>query len=213
MSRTDPADMGLTPYAAASAAAAALAAFWGEPELKSLRLWRSEALQSDLALLAGMLEAGKHLLDPLRAALKSPHRVLAEEYERLFVGPGTVPCPPYEALWRKDRPKLEQGTVFGAVTGRVADLYDDIGVQMRADLRELPDHVSAEWEAVAHGLKGGAEQRRAARELVTDHLRVWLPPFCGQVREAASLPFYGLVASLTEAWLPALAELPGGDED
>ncbi len=212
MSQTDPAATGLMPYAAASAAAAALAAFWGEPEPKSLRLWRSEALQGDLALLAGTLGAGEHLLEPLHAALKAPHRVLAEEYERLFVGPGTVPCPPYEALWRKDRPKLEQGTVFGAVTGRVADLYDDIGVQMRVDLRELPDHVSAEWEAAAHGLQGGPEQRQAARELVTDHLRVWLPPFCGKIREAANLPFYGLLASLTEAWLPALVELLGGDE-
>ncbi len=212
MSRTDPVTRSLTPYAAASAAASALAAFWGEPEMKALRLWRSEALQGDLALVADALGRGAELLDPLRAALGAPHRVLAEEYERLFVGPGTVPCPPYEALWRKDRPKLEEGTVFGAVTGRVADLYDDIGVQMRAELRELPDHVSAEWEAVAHGLQAGETQRAAAQELIAEHLAVWLPPLCAKVRDSSQLPFYGLVAGLTEAWLPALLDVLGPDD-
>ncbi len=209
MSRTDLIAQGLTPHVAASAAAAALAAFWGEPEMKALRLWRSQALQDDLALVADALGRGEEVLPSLREALAAPRRVLAEEYERLFVGPGTVPCPPYEALWRKDRPKLEEGTVVGAVTGRVADLYDDIGVRMRKELRELPDHVSAEWEAVAYGLQAGEPQSAAACELLGEHLAVWLPPLCAKVREAAKLPFYERVASLTDSWLPALVEVLG----
>lgn len=204
MSATDLTASQLSPLVAASAAATALAAFWGEPDLEALRLWRSEALQGDLALVAAALGQGGDLLPPLREALKASHRSLAEEYERLFVGPGTVPCPPYEALWRKDRPRLEEGTVFGAVTGKVADLYDDIGVQMRGELRELPDHVSAEWEAVAFALHAGEAERAAARELLAEHLAIWQAPFCAKVEASARLPFYSGVAQLTQAWLPAL---------
>ncbi len=211
MSQTDVVAAALSPLAAARAAATALAAFWGEPELKALRLWRSEALQRDLALVTEALGRGEESLAPLSDALRAPHRVLAEEYERLFVGPGTVPCPPYEALWRKDRPRLEEGTVFGAVTGKVADLYDEIGVRMREELRELPDHVSAEWEAVAYALDRGESERAAARELLAEHLAIWQPPFCAKVEESSKLPFYRLVAQLTQAWLPALLELLARD--
>ncbi len=209
MPRTDVA--AIAPLAAARAAAAALAAFWGEPELKALRLWRSEALEGDLAVVAEALGRGRDLLPDLREALRTPHRAIAEEYERLFVGPGTVPCPPYEALWRKDRPRLEEGTVFGAVTGKVSDLYDAIGVRMREELRELPDHVAAEWEAVAYALGLGEMERAAARELLSEHLAIWHEPFCAKVEASAKLALYGLVAQLTRAWLPAILGVLDGD--
>jgi len=212
MSGTDALAEAISPHAAASAAAAALAELWDEPDLPALRRWRSDALQGDLALVAGSLGQGEAVIPLLRETLHAPHRALAEEYERLFVGPGTVPCPPYEALWRRDRPRLEEGTVFGAVTGRVADLYDDIGLRMREELRELPDHVAAEWEAVAFGLHAGGAAQEAARELLQEHLAIWLPPLCEKVRASAKLPFYRHLADLTLAWLPALLDVLGADD-
>jgi TorA maturation chaperone TorD len=204
MSATEPASLPLAPLAAAAAAASALAAFWGEPDMQALRRWRSAALHEDLRLVADALGCGEDLLEPMREALRTPHRILAEEYERLCVGPGTVPCPPYEALWRKDRPKLEQGTVYGAVTGKVADLYDEIGVRVRPELRELPDHIAAEWEAVAYALTLGPTERLAAKDLLAEHLAVWLPPFLRRVEDSQSRTFYLLLAQLTGLWQPAI---------
>ena len=41
---------------------------------------------------------------------------LGKEHLRLFVGPGHVQCPPYEAVYRKDRPVMEKGLVMGPST-------------------------------------------------------------------------------------------------
>jgi len=35
------------------------------------------------------------------------------EYNRLFVGPGALACPPYESVYRRDRPESERGMLMG----------------------------------------------------------------------------------------------------
>ncbi len=125
---------------------------------------------------------------------------LAEEYERLFVGPGPVPCPPYESYWREDVPSLLRGALMGPCTAELVVLYATLGLQVRRSAAELPDHVAVELEAlsVAESRPDGAE---VAAELVAGHLGVWLPVFCQAVLDAATHPHYRSLARTTSRWI------------
>lgn len=119
---------------------------------------------------------------------------LAAEYERLFVGPAAIPCPPYEAVWRKDRPKQEQGTIMGQSTTEVIRVYRDLGLRLRTDQVELADHVAIELEALAFALESRAELAPG----LFDRLRLWIPDFCASVIDNSKIEFYRELARITE---------------
>jgi TorA maturation chaperone TorD len=206
MSRPEPSAAAQSRLTAARAVAGAFARLWLEPDAATLRRWRSDKVRADIAAVCELLACDPESLMAVADAAHAPLRALREEYERLFVGPGSVPCPPYEALWRSDRPKFEEGTLLGAATQAVVELYQEIGVRVRDDAHELPDHLAAEWEAVAYGLAGTPPQRRAAQALVGEHLALWVPPFGQGVAAHARLPLYRELARATAALVPAVAE-------
>lgn len=127
---------------------------------------------------------------------------LVEEHERLFVGPGRTPCPPYESMWMDDAPP-ERGIMMGAAAGAVLNLYRRAGLTMRPHPGELPDHLVVETEALTWCLERNREPA-VAHALITDHLACWVPRFCDAVRTAAKHPYYQALAELTPAWIDAL---------
>lgn len=177
-------------------AARLLAAWWSRPTAEETERWAASWPQASELEPDGVaaLEAAAEASEP---------EALLEEYERLLVGPGRVPCAPYESLWRDDVPRREQGRLMGDVAEDVARIYRDIGLSVRADAHELPDHIAAEWEALAYALEEGADD--AADELARAHLAVWMPPFCAAVAAATEEPFYAALAEVTSAWTVALA--------
>lgn len=120
---------------------------------------------------------------------------LEDEYERLLVGPGRVPCPPYESLWRSDAPRREQGRLMAACAVDVAALYRLLGLRVREDAHELPDQLAVELEALAYALESGADE--IAEALLRDHLAHWVPAFCAQVARETTHPFYAALATRT----------------
>ncbi len=191
-----------TPTAQTAAAAASLASrWWSRPLPHEVQAWTESWPQArDLAAALAVDTADVERLE--RAAGDSSVDELLEEYEHLFVGPGQAPCPPYESLWRADAPRREQGTLMGSAAEAVVKLYRELGVSVRTEARELPDHVAIEWEAVAYGLQGRAE---IAAKLLDEHLAVWVPLFSAAVEAEATLDFYQALASLMPAWLTAVA--------
>lgn len=183
-------------------AARLLAHWWSRPTQDEVESW--EACWSGACEVASLLELGCDGVEALRSALAaSPVDQLLAEYERLVNGPGRAPCPPYESLWNDGGAKREQGRLMGAAASEVVRLYGELGLQVRADAHELPDHLAIEWEALAFALEHDKDEAAAA--LVDEHLALWIPPFCEAVRAEAALPFYLALASLTEAWTAALA--------
>ena len=183
-------------------AAQLLAHWWSRPVPEEVAVWRGGWLDAaDTARSLGCCGAD---LVPLAAALDDEAELLAE-YERLFVGPGRVPCPPYEALWRDDGKRLEQGRLMSAATSSVTRLYRSLDLAVRRDAHELPDHLVVELEALAYAL---GEDEQAADELLDEHLLRWVPKLSATVEREAELEFYRLLARLTPTWLPAIAE-PG----
>ncbi|HLN05340.1 MAG TPA: molecular chaperone TorD family protein [Acidimicrobiales bacterium] len=127
---------------------------------------------------------------------------LLDEYERLFVGPGQVPCPPYESFWREDVPVDIRRTLMGPCTAELRRLYNQLGLEMSSYGGELPDHIAVECEALAYALSlEDAEQ--IACELFA-HFGHWLPRFCRAVAKEAEHPFYRDLAPMTLDWLVAV---------
>jgi TorA maturation chaperone TorD len=183
-------------------AARLLAGWWSRPTPDELKRW---ALSwPDAYDAAQVLELRADGVAELEAALEASQvKALREEYERLLVGPGHAPCPPYESLWRADQPRREQGRLMGAAAAEVVRIYQDLGLQVRTDAHELPDHVAVEWEALAYAFEHDAAE--ASVDLARAHLAVWMSPFCAAVAAETEQSFYTALARLTPEWTAALA--------
>jgi TorA maturation chaperone TorD len=182
-----------------------LSGWWSRPVPGEVAGW------DDGWLLASRLAADLGL-DPdrvgdlLAARRGSTVDDLLDEFERLFVGPGRTPCPPYESLWQEGLARPEQGRLMGAASTAVADLYRELGLDVAGSAHELPDHVAIELEALAVAAgRDDPEAARVADALLGEHLRTWLPGFCSAVEAESGVPFYVRLAALTRTWVEALA--------
>jgi TorA maturation chaperone TorD len=88
--------------AAAATMADLLAHWWSRPLAGEVENWISwQDLGRQMGEAGGTASAMEHLLSP---ELVEASPVLLDEHERLFVGPGSVPCPPYgTASWDRAR--------------------------------------------------------------------------------------------------------------
>ena len=196
------------PTPIAATAADLLAHWWSRPVAAEVDGWVS--WHEAAALVAGTWGGGPStevLCDP---ALPDAVAELLSEYERLFVGPGTVPCPPYESYWRDDVPVHLRRSLMGPCVGELRLLYGEMGLRMPEGAGELPDYVAAELEAVAYALS--TDHAAVAGQLFRDHLGLWLPKLCRAVAREASLSFYRELAALTIAWLPSIGSDTGPEQ-
>ena len=191
-----------TTAAGSAPAARLLARWWSRPTADEVDVWAScWPTACEVAALLGLRRDG---VDDVRSALSaSATEDLLAEYERLLNGPGRAPCPPYESLWRDDGPKRDQGRLMGPAAADVVRLYGELGLQVRGDAHELPDHLAIEWEALAFALEHDATD--AAATLLGEHLALWIPQFCDAVAAETGQPFYAALASLTAAWTAVLS--------
>lgn len=124
---------------------------------------------------------------------------IRKDYARLFVGPFTIPAPPYGSLYLGGHQQVCDETSLD-----VARRYRDEGLQLL--LREPADHVAVELEymyllvfregqAVASGDKAQADAYRAKqRDFLQEHLGAWLPALRDRVVGNAQTDFYKHVA-------------------
>jgi TorA maturation chaperone TorD len=177
-----------------------LAHFWSRPLAEEVASWaeaRDLEAETDSRISS----------DPLREPVKVPGPeevpALLDEYERLFVGPGQVPCPPYESFWREDVPLDTSRTLMGPCTADLKRIYLELGLQVSSRSGEMPDHIAIELEAVAYALSFD-ETEPVARQLFEEHLAHWLPRLCRAVAHKAEGGFYRDLAVLTLDWLAAI---------
>jgi TorA maturation chaperone TorD len=185
-------------------AAQLLACWWSRPVEEETAVWAGA--WSDAHLAGASLGRDRAEVESLERAAACDMSQLVEEYERLFVGPGRVPCPPYEALWRDEGQRREQGRLMSTATAAVARLYRSLDLAVRHDAHELPDHVAVELEALAYALDTEGPDEQIAQELLTQHLLIWMLKLCAAVEEEAQLGFYRSLARLTPHWLAAIGE-------
>jgi TorA maturation chaperone TorD len=185
-----------------ASAARLLASWWSRPTPEERGRWAS-AWEAAGALAEQLGLSPDEVAELRAAAAAAGAEALLEEYERLLVGPGRAPCPPYESLWRTDAPRRERGRLMGSSAADAVRIYRELGLRLRPEAHELPDHLVVQLEALAHALEH--DVAGAARALARDHLSGWMPGFCAAVGVETGEPFYAVLSRLTLAWTGALA--------
>lgn len=134
-------------------------------------------------------------------ALLSDIHLLKTEFSCLFIGPYTLPAPPYGSVYIEKMRKT-----MGDSTMDALKRYQAMGVGLADDFREVPDHVTAELEFMFLLIYKEIEWLRSDDpEMVhqmlvhqitflQDHLNFWIPEFAGLVMAHAGEPFYRLLA-------------------
>ncbi|MHC4164799.1 MAG: TorD/DmsD family molecular chaperone [Planctomycetota bacterium] len=137
---------------------------------------------------------------------------LQREYARLFVGPFTVPAPPYGSVYLEN-----EGRVLGESTMDVMARYAEEG--LRTTLKEPADHVAIEleyvyllafreMEAAAAGDTGRAARYRDKRQaFLRAHLGAWMPRLKERIAAHAQMDFYRDVAVVTASVVSADLDL------
>jgi len=129
---------------------------------------------------------------------------LRVEYNRLFVGPGKLPCPPYESVYRRDRVKDEIGTLMGPSVLDVKNRYAEAGLELSKSFKDYPDHVAVELEfmnflcskeAATVDIVGKEDLRKKQKEFLEMHIRTWAGEFSDRVLKSTDSLFYKTAAS------------------
>ena len=166
-----------------------------------------------------------HLLRPNDESMPEEHNTqdlsasqLSKEHLRLFVGPGRVQCPPYESVYRQDRPLLEKGLVMGPSTADVRHRYAEANLVVPKNFTDLPDHIAVEMEFM-HFLCGeesrfaeqvnpqeSAKIRKMQNEFLEEHLKPWVNNFADCILRSANLSIYKAAASLLKTFIQSESE-------
>jgi len=123
-------------------------------------------------------------------------------FNRLFVGPGPVPAPPYASVYLDPDHGL-----MGESTRIAAAVYDALGVASPSNGSLPDDHLALELDAavVFHALKAREQSAELAAlwdYFLRDHLMLWVPLFVASIKQAPDVPpAISHVASLLLAWL------------
>lgn len=122
---------------------------------------------------------------------------LAVEYARLFVGPYELKAPPYGSIYLDGERR-----VMGNSTMEVIRLYEEAGLVMDKDFKELPDHIAVELEFMYYLIYKEAEAleklekekalalRETRNRFFNRFLSPWVPSFCQKIKESTNNPFY-----------------------
>ena len=175
-------------------------------------------LHNALLELHASLQSTKSSVDVTHASDNPGVPALAREHLRLFVGPGHIPCPPYEAVYRKDRPDFEKGLVMGPSTADVRRAYLAAGLDISKTYTDLPDHIAAEMEfmqflcaeetrlAQEGNNEGAVRMKTMQREFHKNHIEPWVGDFADCVLRSTTSPFYKTTASVLKEFTRSEAD-------
>ncbi len=173
-----------------------------------------EWLGADRAVFDGALG----MLDDLAGQLvdQDPATALRDlkvEYARLFIGPPRPLVHPFGSVHLNQSEGSTKLVGVGRSVRSVESIYADAGVQVVAELREPPDHVSTELEflyflcekeasAWGEGDNEAARQWRSRqRQFVDEHLKEWTGRFFDAVIAQTSHDYYRAVATFGKVFL------------
>ncbi|MCC7370380.1 MAG: molecular chaperone TorD family protein [Chloroflexi bacterium] len=155
---------------------------------------------------AGVIDRGLGLLRPSLQRLAAEGRpaeaeaaAIRRDFYTLFAGPGHVPAPPWESVYR-----TEERLLFDWPTHAVRQAYRTMAIRTaRPD--EADDHIGLELLFLAlldeRAAGGDASAATAHRQFLREHVLQWAHRFCEDVRAAAETDFWRGVALVTSGVL------------
>lgn len=153
-------------------------------------------------------DAAEHAAIMGKAFLKCSENDLLVAYARLFVGPNGLLAPPYGSVYL-DGEKM----VMGDSTMAVIRMYEEQGLSMDGDFRNLPDHVSVELEFMYYLAFKEVEALKESRHIeALDYIRAqtlflecflakWIKPFCDKIKLGTDNEFYGSLADCVSLFI------------
>ncbi|MEW5983009.1 MAG: molecular chaperone TorD family protein [Acidobacteriota bacterium] len=169
---------------------------------------RPEAGADTGAAFCGALAAVRQSLERPDVLSDEHRQRLRWDYTRMFIGPGRVPAPPWESLYR-DVERLH----FSTETLEVRAAYQKYGLLPAGFGREPDDHVGFELDfmrrlcALAGERAGGADMAGVLailedqRAFLDDHLLRWIPEWAADVVTHAETDFYRNMARLLSSFV------------
>lgn len=137
----------------------------------------------------------------LQAELAQRDRaLLQQQWQWLFVGPTSLPAPPWGSVWLDPEHVLQ-----GDSTLRLRDFLNQQRITLNTDHPEPADHIGlmlfqASWLAMAN-------QPRALLELLSQHFLTWLPLYLQALNNAHPQGFYRALGELTLVTLRQLHQI------
>lgn len=115
---------------------------------------------------------------------------LQEQWQWLFVGPASLPAPPWGSVWLDPEHVLQ-----GESTLRLMAFLNAHHIALQTDQREPADHIGlmlfqASWLALN-------ARPRALLELLNHHFLTWLPSYVAALNAAHPQGFYRALGELT----------------
>lgn len=172
--------------------------------LPQKRLFAKEKLFKNLTMLLNSVckDAGVFSAKMEEAISKYSDEELSVEYASLFVGPFELKAPPYGSVYI-DRGKR----VMSDSTIEVVKMYDQTGLTINDDFKELPDHIAIELEFMYYLIHKelealerseqdrGGYYKKTQEEFLNNFLIQWVPPFCEKIKAGTNNEFYRMLAS------------------
>lgn len=126
---------------------------------------------------------------------------LKVEFARLFVGPFELKAPPYGSVY------IDEGRrIMGDSTVEILKIYQQAGLTIRDEFKELPDHITVELEYMYYLIFKEAEafeksQQKEAIDSIKRQetflkkfLGQWISPFCERINRGTANEFYRSLA-------------------
>ena len=143
------------------------------------------------------------------AQRRSEHE-LSVEHAKLFVGPYELLAPPYGSVY------LDEGKrVMGNSTIAVKQMYQEYGLKLADDFKELPDHIAVELEFMYYLIykmleaeqqaDNAAGERYAAgqRQFLKIHLSPFVAALCARIDAGTASNFYKSLSACLCAFITA----------
>jgi len=153
-------------------------------------------------------DTAEHVSEMEKAFLKYSEEDLLVAYAKLFVGPNELLAPPYGSVYL-DGKKM----VMGDSTMEVIKLYEEHGLSMDSEFRNLPDHITVELEFMYYLIFKEIEaleksQWDAALDLIKTQelffdkfLERWVKQFCDKIRQGTDNAFYTSLADCLSVFI------------
>jgi TorA maturation chaperone TorD len=153
-------------------------------------------------------DAATHAAVMEKAFLKYSENDLLVAYTKLFVGPNELLAPPYGSVYL-DGEKI----VMGDSTMAAIKMYEDQGLSMDGDFKNLPDHIAVEMEFMYYLIfmetealeKSEWDRSRdfiKTQELFLDQfLNRWVKPFCDKIKQGTDNEFYTSLADCVSVFI------------
>jgi TorA maturation chaperone TorD len=153
-------------------------------------------------------EAAPSSLKMIDTLTKYSDEDLSVEYAKLFVGPFELKAPPYGSVYL-DKEKR----VMGDSTMEVIKAYQEQGLSIDDEFKEVPDHISAELEFMYYlvhkeveALEKGDKKRalnwiEPQEAFFSTFLKPWVPPFCEKIKEGTDNEFYTALADCVSTFI------------